>query len=201
MAISNSIANTLSSKKFTYATKGIMGAVVGTTLLKAVGRPAVTLADKNSDPETKKYAATKEFLYQLLCLGMTFAMVIPIQKGCFHATKKFMQGCKELENIKKFKHFEIVAKDIDEYTPEAKKLLGTTNTGMKDPNTKKQFNLVKGAIELGSFVGSIVGLTIIAPWLSHGILHPIMKAIGMEGKDGKEHKQHQAAQTKVDTKA
>lgn len=205
MAINPS--NFLSNKGVTYATKGIMGAVVGTTVLKAIGRPAFIMADKKSDPETKKYTATKEFIYQLLCLGLTFLMVIPTQKLTFARSKNLMKGVKELENIKTYKDFKLVNKDINELTPEAKKLLGTKEKGLTD-KAKEKFNLVKGADELGSFVSSIVGLTIVAPLLSHEILHPIMHAIGMEKKEPVDHALNELMQPilpeshhKVDTKA
>lgn len=178
----NSISNFLSSKKVTYATKGIMGAVVGTTVLKAIGRPAFIMADNQSDTGSKKYTAVKEFLYQTLCLGLTFAMVIPTQRLCFNAAKKYMKGFKELENIKTYKDFDIINKDIYEFTPKAKEILKTDKTGLSN-EAKKPFNLVKGAVELGSFVSSIVGLTIIAPLISHEILHPLMHAIGMDKKE------------------
>ncbi len=178
----NKTSSFLANKKITYATKGIMGAVVGTTILKAVGRPAFIMADKNSDAQSKKYTATKEFLYQVLCLGLTFAMVIPTQRLFFKtAAKKYLKGMKELENIKTFKDFNTLAKDTNDFTPEAKKLLNTDKTKLEG-NAKDKFNLVKGAVELGSFISSIVGLTIVAPLVSHELLHPIMKAIGMDNK-------------------
>lgn len=180
----NSISNFLSSKKVTYATKGIMGAVVGTTVLKAVGRPTVTMIDKKSDAETKKYTAVKELLYQLLCLGLTFAMVIPAQKLCFKYSKKFLQGSKELEKIKTHSEFNEVCKDVNELTDKAKDILGTNAKGLS-ADAKKSFNLVKGADELTSFATSILGLTIIAPIISHKILHPIMHSLGMDKKDSK----------------
>lgn len=178
----NSMLQPLANKKFTYATKGIMGAVVFTTALKAIGRPAFIYADKKSDPETKKYTAGKEFLYQLLCLGLTFAMILPTQRMTFNASKKLMKGVKELENIKTYKDFKTVCKDIDEFTPDAKKLLNTTETGLKG-DARNKFNLVKGADEMGSFISSIVGLTIVAPLISHKILHPLMHALRMEKKE------------------
>lgn len=50
---------------------------------------------------------------------------------------------------------------------------------------EKAEHLLNGGLEAGSLAGSIVGLTIVAPILSHKILHPVMKAIGL-GKE--EHK-------------
>lgn len=184
MTITNSMLNFLSSKNVTYTTKGIMGAVVGTTILKAVGRPAFIVTDKKTDKDSKKYAATKEFLYQLLCLGLTFAMVIPTQWLIFKGSKNFMKGIKELEKLKTYGNFKTVNNDINEFTPEAKKLLGGTMTKLEG-KAREAFNLVKGADELGSFIASIVGLTIVAPLISHEILHPIMKAFGF----GKQHKE------------
>jgi hypothetical protein len=77
--------------------------------------------------------------------------------------------------------FNTLAKDTNDFTPEAKKLLNTDRTKLEG-NAKDKFNLVKGAVELGSFISSIVGLTIVAPLVSHELLHPIMKAIGMDNK-------------------
>lgn len=180
----NPVSSFLASKKVAYTTKGIMGAVVGTTILKAAGRPAFIMADKKSDPETKKYTAVKEFLYQILCLGLTFAMVIPAQKLMFKNSKKFISNIKELENIKSYGDFKKVNKDLNELTEDAQALLGTKEAPLThlSEESKKQLKLVKGADELSSFVTSIVGLTIVAPLISHEILHPIMHAIGMDKK-------------------
>lgn len=174
------IEKMLSSKTFTYTTKGIMGAVVGTTILKAVGRPAFIYADSHTDKETKKYTATKEFLYQMLCLIMTFAMVIPVQMLCFKLSKKYIKGMPSLKGIQTFKDFGKVTKDLDELTPEGKAVLNRDTELNKDE--KEAIGLVKGAVEVGSFLGSLVGLTIVAPLISHEILHPIMNALGFDKK-------------------
>lgn len=178
------IGNILASKKVNYATKGIIGAVVGTTVLKAVGRPMFIYADKKTDKESRKYTATKELLYQILCLGLTFAMVIPAQILMFKHSKKFIKDIAELGNIKKYGDFKKVNKDLDELTSEAQSLLGTKEKPLVklSDDSKKQLKLVKGADELSSFVTSIIGLTIVAPAISHEILHPIMHAIGMDHK-------------------
>ena len=49
----------------------------------------------------------------------------------------------------------------------------------------KMFKLAKGSIEFSSIVGSVVGLTILAPEISHLILHPIMKVLHFEDKHEK----------------
>ena len=46
----------------------------------------------------------------------------------------------------------------------------------------EQFNLVKGVIEFGNIVGSVLGLAILAPEISHLIVHPTMKALGIDKK-------------------
>lgn len=178
MSISMKVSNALASKKFNYATKGMFAAVVGMTALKAVGRPAFIMADKNSDPETKKYTAVKEALYQILCLGLTFGMVIPGQKLGFNMAKKHLG--KFADKIKDLKTFEKVATDFDELTEDAVKILGQSKL---DDSEKLILKKVKGGGELGSFVGSILGLTIVAPLIGHKMLHPIMSALGMDKKE------------------
>ena len=59
------------------------------TCLKAVGRPAFILGDKDIDSQTKKFSSTKEFLYQMTCLGIYLAAVMPIlRKGTFALARK-----------------------------------------------------------------------------------------------------------------
>ena len=55
-----------------------------------------------------------------------------------------------------------------------------------------KFEMAKGAIEFSSLIGSVIGLTILAPELSHLVLHPLMKLFGMEKKpDAKPAEQEQ----------
>lgn len=51
----------------------------------------------------------------------------------------------------------------------------------------KAMHLVNGGVEAGSFIASIVGLTILAPKIGHEILHPIMHKLGMGKQDHKDH--------------
>lgn len=197
MSIKQVVSNGLASKNFNYKTKGIMGAVVFTTALRAASRPVVIYKDKKADEETKKYTAGKEFLYQMLSLVLTFAMVNPAKKLGFSFAKKFLKDGKvaaeELKGIKKFDDFEKVNLDLDELTSDAKKILGKGEKEVLSPDSISKLKLVKGSVELFSFVSSIVGLTIIAPALGNVVLHPIMKAVGLT--------KNEPTQQKVDTKA
>ena len=47
----------------------------------------------------------------------------------------------------------------------------------------KMFDLAKGSIELSSIIGSVVGLTILAPEISHLILHPIMNTLDFKEEE------------------
>lgn len=141
------VAKVLGSKRLTKLAGGMAGTVCFMTGIKAVARPAFIYADKNSDPETKKYTAAKEFLYQVLCLVLTLAVLPLFKKG----------GIKLAENLLK-------KTDGIEKTAELKE------------------NIIEGGKEFGYFVGSILGLTIIAPLISHEILHPIMHKLGLEKK-------------------
>jgi len=170
------VARVLENDKFAKFAKGAAGAVYVTTAIKAIGRPAFIYADKNSDKETKKYTAAKEFLYQTLCLLLTVGMIPAFRAG----------GLKLAEKHLKHPLLKDVAKRIADVSPLKK--VGQfekeyANIDKMAPDAKKAMTLVKGGTEVGSFVGSIIGLTIIAPLISHKILHPIMNAIGLEKKE------------------
>ena len=70
----------------------------------------------------------------------------------------------------------------------------------KDSKFFKQFYIAKGGMEISSIIGSVLGLTVLAPELSHLVLHPIMHAVGLEApkKDANEQK---TSEQKVDIKA
>jgi len=197
MTIKSTAQNMLSNKNFTYRTKGIFGAIVFTTILRGTSRPTLIMVDKKADPETRKYAAGKELLYQLLCLGLTFAMVIPSKDLALKFAKKYVKGIDELKGIYELKgpfsslKFDEVNKDIDELTEKGAKILGK-NKGDSIKH-KEEFKLVKGALELASFVSSIVGLTIVAPAIGNKIIHPMLKKMGWAKEE--------PASQKIDAKA
>ena len=164
------------------------------TAMKAVGRPAFILADKELAPQTKKYAATKEFLYQATCLATYMLIVIPVfKKGIFKLAKnnffknekcfqQFNNGgeyldYRKLASLNKESRLRALeeSKYKDTFTKEIKDSL------MKQDNPEK-FDIMKGVIEFGNIVGSVLGLAIFAPEVSHMIVHPTMKALGMEKK-------------------
>ena len=49
-------------------------------------------------------------------------------------------------------------------------------------------NLARGVIEAGSIFGSVAGLAILAPIVSHPIIHPVMKALGFDAPQKPEQK-------------
>jgi hypothetical protein len=67
------------------------------------------------------------------------------------------------------------AKYQDKFTKEVQELLKS--------DTPEKFSLVKGLIEVGNTLGSVLGLAVFAPEVSHLIIHPVMKLLGLEKKD------------------
>lgn len=174
------MVNLLGNEKLAKIATGTAGTVYVMTGIKAIARPAFIYADKNSDAETKKYTAGKEFLYQVLCLGITVAMIPFFKAGGLKLAEKYLKrdpkAGKVLEELsstknifKKLNIFSKAHKETKELAPE--------------DSFKKAMTIAHGGIEVGSFVGSVLGLTILAPIISHEILHPIMKALGLEKKE------------------
>ena len=231
--ITNTFVHLISKNGFQNLIQNTTAQVSIETGLKAVGRPAFTLADTHVDKETRKYSAFKELLYQLLCLGIYLAVIpVTFKKGGFAVFKKLcnklsqhpeflksmtktdtLQGIekcsidifkneKALVALHKMSHLS-AAKRQDKANDLAQKLLKTIEANTNWELVKKeygskekfmenmlnkeresrffrQFFIGKGGIEMSSIVGSVVGLTILAPELSHLILHPIMKALNLE---------------------
>ena len=191
-------------------TKAAMSIETG---LKATGRPTFILLDNNISTDTKKYAATKEFLYQIICLGVYLGLVLPVFRKCgFQAFKKIFSkngraynGFESFNGLNDFMSFQKIRnlsqeervaalnkfKDKVNFTDKVKNLL--TNT---KKISEKRYAMVKGADEINSIVGSVAGLAILAPQVSHVTIHPIMKFLGMQKDDHKK-----AESQKVDTKA
>lgn len=172
------------------------GSVATKTAVNSIGRPGFILMDNNISLETKKFAATKEFLYQATCFLVYLALVVPVFKnGAFKVAKKYIY--KGEEGFSKFKN----AKEYLSYRKLAEKTMQNRTASLnKDHSIDKfihdglrenllnnkepeKYNKIKGAIELGNIIGSIVGLSILAPQVSNALIHPVLRFIGLEKKD------------------
>ncbi len=203
------LVNVITSNSFQTIAQNTDAAVKIETALKAVGRPAFTLIDKNTDKDTRKYAAVKELLYQLLCFGIYIAVIPPIFKnGGFKLAQKIFkkEGLPAFKNAKQMLTYHRLAymapeerildknKKLLEIVGDVKNpkdgvklieyLVGKDGKGGIHKKTMENqglmFELAKGSIELSSIIGSVVGLTILAPEISHLILHPIMNALHLK---------------------
>lgn len=192
----NGISNFLTSNALSNIAQSTTSSVSIETGMKAIGRPAFILGDKELDQKTKRYAATKEFLYQAICLATYMAVVIPLFKnGSFKLAKnkifKEEKGFQLFKNANEYLDYRKLAslpkearlnalkdkKYQDKFTKEIKTLL--------NKEKPEQFSMVKGLIELGNTLGSVLGLAIFAPEVSHLIIHPVMRLFGLEKKDSK----------------
>lgn len=167
------------------------------TCLKAVGRPAFILADKDIDSQTKKFSSTKEFLYQMTCLGIYLAAVMPIlRKGTFALARKMYKNEPVFNAFKNSGEFMKYYK-MDEAGKLAK--IEEINKNLKPENkiTKDKINedFAKGLTELTSIVGSVTGLAVIAPVISHPLIHPILRTMGLDENKKDDKKQEQQTQT------
>ena len=185
------------------------------TVLKSIGRPGFILIDKDIDSDTKQYAAAKEFLYQATCLAVYMALIVPVfKKGGFKLAKeklfKNTNGFEHFSNVDEYLHYRKLADNpsINNRQATLDKELITTKSKVKDKydatllaELKKEhpekFVYVKGAVELSNIIGSVFGLAILAPQVSHAFIHPALKILGLEKKDKKINNQIQ----KIDTKA
>lgn len=163
------------------------------TAVNAVGRPGFIIIDNNISSDTKKFAATKEFLYQATCLAVYMALIVPIfKKYGFQIAKnkifKNTNGFEHFKNLKEYDTYKKLASNVN-VTERLKSLEKSKNmfseeliTELKKekPNT---FSDIKGSIDLSNIVGSVIGLSIIAPQVSQALIKPVLKFIGMDKKE------------------
>lgn len=181
----SAVQNIITNPTIYNMTQNTVTQITTETCLKAVGRPAFILADKKIDQQTKKFSATKEFLYQLTCLGIYLSIIIPVcRKSAFKVAKNLFKDEKVFKAFNSTKEFSQFYK-MNENERLAKLAELNKNISDGDKYTKENINtaLAKGSIELGSMFGSVTGLALLAPIVSHPLIHPIMKKIGVtEGK-------------------
>jgi len=173
------IQNIISNPTIYNMTQSTVTQVSTETCLKAIGRPAFILADNQIDPQTKRFSAIKEFLYQVTCLGIYLSVIIPVcRKGAYKLAKKMYKDEPVFKAFEKTKELSQFYKMND---PEKAVKIAELNKNRTsgDVFTKENLNvnLAKGAIEAGAMFGSVTGLAILAPVISHPLIHPIMHLI------------------------
>lgn len=192
------IASALSSSSLLNLTQNTMVSVGVETTLKSIGRPGFILIDNDIDLETKKYAAAKEFFYQAICLAVYLAVIPPIFKAGSYKLGKKIFG-KDHPEFSKFKNM----KEYLDYHKYAKRSYNDRRASLSKTKSQNKFmhdglredllnkekpetyDLIKGCVEAGSFVGSILGLAILAPQISHHLIHPLMRALHLDKETDK----------------
>ena len=195
----NGVASALSNSTFVNVAQNTAARVSIETTLKSIGRPGFILIDSDIDQNTKRYAATKEFFYQAICLIVYLAIIPPIFKAGSYKLGKKLFG-KEHPEFYKFKGMN----EYLDYHKYAKKVYNERLASLYKMNSRTKFNhdnlrkelltkenpesydLIKGTVEAGTFIGSIISLAMLAPQISHHLVHPIMNALNLS-KDKKTH--------------
>lgn len=181
----NGIQNIIANPTFFNMTQGTATQMGIKTSLNAVARPGFILMDKNIDPHTKKFSATKEFLYQALSIAMYLGIVIPafkhgtykLAKNKLYKDEPVFKAFKSPDEFEKFFKLETEAEKIAKLK-EISKQTGDTFT-KENIIDNGGADLANGIIETSSLLGTIIGLAIIAPLAASKLIHPIMKAVGL----------------------
>lgn len=181
------ISSIVSNQTFFNATQGTAAQMGIKTGLNSVARPGAILLDNDIDPHTKKFSASKEFLYQAISLAMYMLVIIPIFKnGAYKlAAKKFNDEAvfKAFKSPDKFKSY----LKLDE-AGKVNKLKELSKNGDKFDRTnitEKSEHLANGVIETSSLIGTVLGLAVIAPLTATKAIHPILKAVGLVKEEPK----------------
>ena len=199
------ISNILTNNTLVNIAQSTRTAMSIETGLKATGRPAFILMDKNITPETKKYAAAKELIYQLTCLAIYLGLVLPVfRKGGFQFFKnvvfknkeafKRFRTLNEFSTYKKLSALPLEERITELHKPKNYKILSEKLKKELANNTSKKnaYSIVKGADELSSILGSVIGLAILAPQVSHITINPILNLFHLNNK----HNANNSNQTK-----
>jgi len=200
----NVLSRLITNNSLTSITQNTNSQVIVETTLKSIGRPGFILIDNDIDPDTKRYAAAKEFLYQTTCLLVYASIVVPLFKnGAFKLAKKMFDP-QDIGKFKSNKQYGRYLKLCDTTLKNRmltldKEIKGTANSsGIRTTVSEKydssiinelkkespnKFPVLKGAIELGNILGSVFGLAVFAPQVSHVFIHPALKFLGFEDKN------------------
>lgn len=209
-----SVKSFITSSQLANIAQNTTQSVAAETTLKSIGRPGFILIDKDIDSDTKQYAAAKEFLYQATCLTVYMALIVPVfKKGGFKIAKekifKNTEGFEHFKNVKEYMYYRKLADNPSvnnrmrtlekERLTDKTKIRDKYNETLQKELEKKdpdKFAYVKGAVELSNIIGSVLGLAILAPQVSHAFIHPALRLLGLEHKKDKN-----TQPVKIDTKA
>ena len=212
----NGINNLITSSQLANIAQNTTQSVAVETTLKSIGRPGFILIDKDIDHDTKQYAAAKEFLYQATCLAVYMALIVPIfKKGGFKLAKNYIykntEGFEHFSDVKEYMHYRKLAENpsIKNRMSTLEKEIITDKSLVKDKynetlkeELKKEhpnlFSHVKGAVELSNIIGSVFGLAILAPQVSHAFIHPALRFLGLEEKQSQNNSTNQDNTAKLD---
>lgn len=178
------VRKVLANPKVASFAQNTVCAIAVETTLKATGRPAFIYYDKHANEQSKKYAATKEFLYQSFCLGLFLGFINPVKNKVYKAMSKWQAG-KDPENKRKIDLYDSFQSKINNAaTKKEKSSLERKFTHLL--HTNKDYRYGKGLKELSSIVSTVFILALCAPILSQIILHPVMDLL-FGKKKGNEH--------------
>ena len=152
--------------------KNTVCAMAVETTLKASFRPTFIYCDKHANKQSKKYAATKEFLYQTFCLGLYLSLIKPFKNKTYDILSKKL-GAKDPEDKRKldlYNAFQEKIKLAKDKT--SKRQLEDRFTHLL--HTNKDYHFGKGVKELSSILSTVFILALCAPITSQIVLHPVM---------------------------
>lgn len=177
-ATTSPIKRFLTNPKAAQFAQNTICAISVETTLKALGRPTFIYFDKNANGRSKKYAATKELLYQSFCLGLYLGFINKVKKPTYGFIKKLFFNTEKQQ--KKLDLYDSFLEKIDKAPKEEKK-------GLREELTaflleKPDYKLGKGVHELSSICSTVFILALCAPILSQIILHPVMDLIFKKDK-------------------
>ena len=89
------VKSILTNPKAAEFAQNTINAIAVETTLKALGRPTFIYYDKNANGNSKKYAATKELLYQSFCLGLYLGFINKVKKPVYGFIKNHFFKTKE----------------------------------------------------------------------------------------------------------
>lgn len=152
--------------------KNTVCAMAVETTLKASFRPTFIYCDKHANKQSKKYAATKEFLYQTFCLGLYLSLIKPFKNKTYDILSKKL-AAKDPEDKRKLDLYNAFQEKIKQAKDKtSKRQLEDRFTHLL--HTNKDYHFGKGVKELSSILSTVFILALCAPITSQIVLHPVM---------------------------